>query len=157
MNQKKLLDVARKSLLFKAIGDRSLKKILAHFHFHRLDKGDYLFRAEQKGRIMYFVAEGKLRVEKVAAPNQIVKIAALTPGDVVGEVAMLTGERHSGQVRALTDANLAGIGKDELAPLLRHYPRLLQNLTRIEAMREKAARLAEEPARARSEREGASR
>ncbi|MBN8220965.1 MAG: patatin-like phospholipase family protein [Spirochaetes bacterium] len=135
MNQKKLLDVARKSLLFKAIGDRSLKKILAHFHFHRLDKGDYLFRAEQKGRIMYFVAEGKLRVEKVAAPNQIVKIAALTPGDVVGEVAMLTGERHSGQVRALTDANLAGIGKDELAPLLRHYPRLLQNLTRIEAMR----------------------
>lgn len=135
MNQKKLLDVSRKSLLFKAIGDRSLKKILAHFHFHRLDKGDYLFRADQKGRFMYFVAEGKLRVEKVAAPNQIVKIAALTPGDVVGEVAMLTGEKHSGQVRALTDANLAGIGKDELAPLLRHYPRLLQNLTRIEAMR----------------------
>lgn len=135
MTQKKLLDVARKSLLFKSIGDRSLRKILEHFHIHKLDKGDYLFRADQKGRVMYFVAEGKLRVEKIAATNQIVKIAALTAGDVVGEVAMLTGERHSGQVRALTDANLAGIGKKELAPLLRHHPRLLQNLTRIEAMR----------------------
>lgn len=135
MTQKKLIDVARKSLLFKSIGDRSLRKILEHFHIHKLDKGDYLFRADQKGRIMYFVAEGKLRVEKVAGSNQIVKIAALTPGDIVGEVAMLTGERHSGQVRAMTDANLAGIGKKELSPLLRHYPRLLQNLTRIEAMR----------------------
>lgn len=135
MTAKKLLDVARRSPLFKSIGDRSLRKILDHFHIHKLDKGEYLFRADQKGRVMYFVAEGKLRVEKIAATNQVVKIAALTAGDVVGEVAMLTGERHSGQVRALTDANLAGIGKKELAPLLRHYPRLLQNLTRIEAMR----------------------
>lgn len=135
MKKQKLLDVARRSPLFRAIGDRSLRKILGHFHIHRLEKGEYLFRADQKSRVMYVVAEGKLRVEKIARENQIVKIASLVPGDVVGEVALLTGERHSGQVRAMTDAALAGITKKELAPLLRHYPQLLQNLTRIEAMR----------------------
>ncbi|MBL8033449.1 MAG: patatin-like phospholipase family protein [Leptospiraceae bacterium] len=135
MNRKKLLEVARRSPLFRSIGDRQLRQILGHFHLHRLDKGDYLFRADQRSRVMYIVAEGKLRVEKVALENQIVRIAALTPGDIVGEVALLTGEKHSGQVRALTDATLAGIAKKELDPLLRHHPRLLQNLTRIEALR----------------------
>lgn len=135
MIRKKLIEVARKSALFRSISERQLKKILDHFHLHRLEKGDYLFRADQRSSVMYFVAEGKLRVEKVAQENQVVRIAAITPGDVVGEVAMLTGERHSGQVRAVTDAVLAGIGKKELDPLLRHFPRLLQNLTRIEALR----------------------
>jgi len=135
MNRKKLLEVARRSPLFRSIGDRQLKKILGHFHIHRLEKGDFLFRAEQHSRVMYVVAEGKLRVEKVAQEDQIIKIAGLVPGDVVGEVALLTGERHSGQVRAMTDAHLAGISKKELDPLIRHYPRLLQNLTRIEASR----------------------
>lgn len=135
MDRKKLLEVARRSPLFRTIGDGQLKKILNHFHIHRLEKGDYLFRAEQRSRVMYIVGEGKLRVEKAAPGGQAVKIAALSPGDIVGEVALLTGERHSGQVRAMTDAHLAGITKKELDPLLRHYPRLLQNLTRIEAMR----------------------
>lgn len=135
MDRKKLLDVARRSPLFRTIGDKQLKKILEHFHIHRLEKGDYLFRAEQRSRVMYIVGEGKLRVEKAAPGAPPVKIAALSPGDIVGEVALLTGERHSGQVRAMTDAHLAGITKKELDPLIRHYPRLLQNLTRIEAMR----------------------
>ena len=135
MDRKKLLEVARRSPLFRSIGDAQLKKILQHFHIHRLEKGDYLFRAEERSRVMYVVAEGKLRVEKASLGNQTVRIAGLSPGDIVGEVALLTGERHSGQVRAMTDAHLAGISKKELDPLLRHYPRLLQNLTRIEAMR----------------------
>lgn len=43
MNRKKLLEVARRSPLFRSIGDRQLKKILGHFHIHRLEKGDFLF------------------------------------------------------------------------------------------------------------------
>lgn len=135
MNQKKLLGTARHSALFRSLGDQQLRRVLKHFRVHRLQKGDYLFRADQHSRMMYFVVDGKLRVEKVTGSNQPVRIASLLAGDIVGEVAMLTGERHSGQVRAVTDAHLAGITKKELAPLLRQYPLLLQNLTRIEAMR----------------------
>lgn len=135
MNQSKLVGIARHSPLFRALGDAQLRRVLKHFRLHRLQKGDYLFRADQHSRMMYFVVDGKLRVEKVTGSNQPVRIASLLAGDIVGEVAMLTGERHSGQVRAVTDAHLAGITKKELDPLLRHYPLLLQNLIRIEAMR----------------------
>lgn len=135
MTPKKIIDAARKSPLFRNIADRQLKKILVHFHVRRLDKGDYLFRANDYSRTMFFVTEGKLRVEKITEVDQVSGIASLLPGDIVGEVAMLTGERHSGQVRAVTDASVAGIARKELGLLIRHYPRLLQNLTRIEAMR----------------------
>lgn len=135
MNQKKLLGVARHSALFHSLGDAQLSRVLKHFRLHHLQKGDYLFRADQHSRMMYFVVDGKLRVEKVTGAGQPVRIASLLAGDIVGEVAMLTGERHSGQVRAVTDAHIAGITKKELDPLLRHYPLLLQNLIRIEALR----------------------
>ena len=135
MTQKKLIGVARHSALFRSLGDQQLGRVLKHFKAHHLQKGDFLFRADQHSRMMYFVVDGKLRVEKVTGSNQPVRIASLLAGDIVGEVAMLTGERHSGQVRAVTDAHLAGITKKDLAPLLRQYPLLLHNLTRIEAMR----------------------
>ncbi|MBS0618441.1 MAG: patatin-like phospholipase family protein [Spirochaetes bacterium] len=135
MDWKKLLEVARKSALFKGLSERSLRKVFGAFHFHRLDKGDYLFRANQFGKTMYFIAAGKLRVERLTPENQLIRIASVIAGDIVGEVAMLTGERHTGQVRALTDAYVAGIGKHDLTPLLKHHPQLLENLTRIEATR----------------------
>lgn len=135
MTPRNLVQVARRSPLFRATSEAQLKRVLKHFHIHHLQKGELLFRAEQKSRVMYFVIDGKLRVEKIAPQGQAIRIAALFPGDVVGEVAVLTGERHSGQVRALTDAKLAGITKPELERLLQRYPGILYNLTRIEAWR----------------------
>ncbi|MFZ5628633.1 MAG: patatin-like phospholipase family protein [Spirochaetota bacterium] len=135
MKSRSLIDVARRSPLFKGISEAQARRVLKHFHLHRLDKGDVLFRADQKSRVMYFVVDGKLRVEKLTAQQQVVRIASLLPGDVVGEVAVLTGERHSGQVRAMTDAQLAGITRQKLIKVLRQYPDVLFNLTRIEALR----------------------
>lgn len=135
MKSRSLIDVARRSPLFRGISEAQTRRVLKHFHLHRLDKGEVLFRAEQRSRLMYFVVNGKLRVEKVTEQQQVVRIAALLPGDVVGEVALLTGEKHSGQVRAMTDAQLAGITRQKLVKVLRQYPDVLFNLTRIEALR----------------------
>jgi CRP-like cAMP-binding protein len=87
--------------------------------------------------MMYFVVDGKLRVEKVTgAGNQPVRIASLLAGDIVGEVAMLTGERHSGQVRAVTDAHIAGITKKELDPSAEALSVIVtESDSRIEALR----------------------
>lgn len=130
-----LIKIARKSPLFHGISEAKTRRVLKHFHLHHLRKGEVLFRAEQKSRVMYFVVDGKLRVEKVTAEQQVMHIASLLPGDVVGEVAVLTGQRHSGQVRAMTDAKLAGITRQKLVKMLRQYPDVLFNLTRIEALR----------------------
>ena len=130
-----IIAAARHSALFRSLRHAQLRRVLKHFRLQHLQKGDYLFRADQHSRMMYFVVDGKLRVEKQSSNSQPLRIASLVAGDIVGEVAMLTGERHSGQVRAMTDAHVAGISKRDLAPLMRHYPVVLQNLTRIEAMR----------------------
>lgn len=135
MNPDNLLEIASRSPLFKGISETQMRRVLRHFHLHRLDKGDVLFRADQKSRVMYLVVDGKLRVEKITEEQRLVRIASLLPGDVVGEVAVLTGRRHSGQVRALTDVRLAGITRQKLVKVLRQYPDVLFNLTRIEALR----------------------
>jgi NTE family protein len=146
MKPVRFLEVARKSAIFKSLGNAKIKNILQHFRERKLEKGDFLFHANDASKMMSFIIEGKLRVEKVSSDNQVTKIATLVSGDIVGEVAILTGERHSGQVRAMTDVTLISIGKRDLDALFRRYPRFLQNLTRIEAMRLRRNNMRQEPA-----------
>ncbi|HNE21372.1 MAG TPA: hypothetical protein PLF85_16765, partial [Turneriella sp.] len=71
MKPRTLVDVARRSPLFKGISEAQCRRVLKNFHLHRLDKGDVLFRADQKSRVMYFVVDGKLRVEKLTDQQQL--------------------------------------------------------------------------------------
>jgi predicted acylesterase/phospholipase RssA len=135
MTQRRLIKTARKSPLFRGVGQHRLLGVLKHFQKLRLEKGQLLFRPNQLGRAMYFVTSGKLSVEKTGSHGQFGRVATLMPGDVVGEVALLTGQRHSAQVRALTDTELMGITRQELLHVLKKYPAILYNLTRIEARR----------------------
>lgn len=135
MTPQKLLHVAKKSPLFHSIGERQLKSILKEFRILQIHKGDILFQAEERSRVMYVVIDGKLRLEKKNEQNHAVGIASLSPGEVVGEVAVLTRSKHSGQVRAITDASLAAISKADLERVLKKFPRVLRNLTQIEALR----------------------
>ncbi|MBV6493882.1 MAG: putative NTE family protein [Turneriella sp.] len=138
MNTQKIYKAAQKSALFKKLSKTSRQRLIKQFEIQCLAKGDYLFRARQKSKFMYVVAEGKLRIEKQETDkknSRITKIVTLRPGDVVGEVALLTDGRHSSQARAATDVTVLRIGKNRLQELLRHHLPLMENLTRIEASR----------------------
>ncbi|HRP68751.1 MAG TPA: patatin-like phospholipase family protein [Turneriella sp.] len=129
---------ARKSMLFRHVDRNTQQRILKKFEIQRIEKGDFLFRSNEKSNFMYVVVEGKLRIEKTNLKSEnakLIKVATLRTGEIVGEVALLTNGRHSSQARATTDATILRIGKSKLQEVLRHHPLILENLTRIEAMR----------------------
>jgi branched-chain amino acid transport system substrate-binding protein len=64
------------------------------------------------------------------------EVARLGEGDVVGEMALLTGETRSADVVALTDVVAIEIGKSALQPLLIAHPELADALSEQIAQRQ---------------------
>lgn len=71
--------------------------------------GEILFKRGDHGRAAYLVRSGELEV--VIDSHRLAKISS---GDLIGEMALITGEERGATVRAITEATLAEIGQETL-------------------------------------------
>lgn len=79
--------------------------------------GEYLFRAGDLADAMYFVRAGQLEV----LIDDVV-VTRLGAGDVIGELALLTGGTRSASVRARRDSHLERLTRDAFARLTAEEP-----------------------------------
>ena len=81
-------------------------------------KGTYIFKEGDRGREMFYILMGKVRVEKNA--GQVKKILPeMGPGDYFGEMAALIKAPRTASVLAMEDSNVAVISHDTFRNLLR--------------------------------------
>lgn len=85
------------------------------------------------GASLFIVAEGILSVTVDAHP-----VARLVPGQVFGEMSLMTGEPRSAAVAAAVPCVLYEIDKTDIAPLLETYPDLVERLGGVLAQRRAA-------------------
>jgi voltage-gated potassium channel len=81
--------------------------------------GDYIFRAGEIGRHMYFISRGT--VEVVTADGQVV-LATLQDGDFFGEIALLFSQPRTASIRAVDYCDLYALGKETFERIVEHYP-----------------------------------
>jgi small-conductance mechanosensitive channel len=80
---------------------------------HVFSRGETIIGLGAEGDSMFIVHEGTVSVRVDDA-----EVARLQPGDFFGEMALLTGERRTADVIALTDVVAVEIAKDALEPVL---------------------------------------
>lgn len=80
--------------------------------------GEMLWPQGGEGREMAFVVEGAVTASLHVSGDRVVDIATAWPGEMVGEIALLDGGRHTMAVRAAETATLLMLGKADLAALL---------------------------------------
>lgn len=83
--------------------------------------GTAVFRQGAPGDAAYLVLSGRLRVVR-HEDGQHEDLADVVRGEIVGELALLTGEERSASVYALRDSVIARIGADDFEVLLREQP-----------------------------------
>jgi len=92
--------------------------------------GDVLCQEGKPGDSLYFILEGKADVMKGQQ-----RIAALGPGEVFGEMAVLTNEPRSATVMACTPMELYELKRADFNSVLPQSPSLSNALSRILARR----------------------
>lgn len=108
--------------------------------------GATVVRRGEPGDSLFLLAEGVLEVRIPRAGGGEFTVDRLFPGSVFGEMSLLTGQPRSATVVAATDALAYELRKDDLDPVLRARPALLEGLTAI--MAERQARNSAAPAAA---------
>jgi len=95
-----------------------------------LQAGERLISQGDEGDTLYIIQNGScvVGVEKHGKEHPIRRLRA---GDVVGEMAILTGERRTASVDAETDMSLWTIGRGQFDAICREHPDLRNFLTEL--------------------------
>src|SRR5512140_2285454 len=97
------LNDLRKSPLFEGLSDEELQRLVDMAEPVSLRAGEVLIRQGQPGDAAYVVIQGEVAIEKRTGQS-VIKIDVRNPGDVVGEMALLSRATRNATVIAKTDA-----------------------------------------------------
>ena len=103
---------------------------LRDFHAHAV-----IVREDEPGASLFVVIEGVLDVTKRVAGRPDRRLGRLVPGEIFGEMSLLTGANRSATVTAATRAVLLEIGKPQLEPVLATHPEAIAALGQLVAGR----------------------
>jgi NTE family protein len=108
----------------------ALERLAATATVVRVRGGDAVFYEGDKGDCLFVVAAGRL---EAVAPRDGVEelVTVLHPGDVLGELAVLTSEPRAATVRARRDTTLVRLGGDDFRALLTGTPELALAVTGV--------------------------
>jgi len=107
----------RKSPLFQGLSDEELQKLMDMAEPVSLRAGDILIKQGELGDAAYVLLKGDFEVQKQSGQS-LIKIDVRNPGDVVGEMALLSRAPRSASVIAKTDGEALRIPQEAFEKLL---------------------------------------
>ncbi len=97
-----------------------------------LSGGDWLFHQGDEGDSLYLLVRGRLQVWQESDQHGSLEspqlIGRITPGDSVGELALLTATPRSAGIRAVRDSSLIRIDRAAFDRIGMRHPKLLMKL-----------------------------
>ncbi|HLO14209.1 MAG TPA: ATP-binding protein [Anaerolineales bacterium] len=107
----------RKSPLFQGLSDAELKQLMAMAEPVLLRAGDVLIKQGEPGDAAYVLIKGDFEVQKQSGQS-LIKIDMRNPGDVVGEMALLSRAPRNATIIAKTDGEAMRIPQEAFEKLL---------------------------------------
>ena len=111
------LNDLRKSPLFQGLSDEELTRLMDMGEPVSLRAGEVLIKQGDLGDSAYVVISGEFEIQKQAGQS-LIKIDVRNPGDVVGEMALLSQGPRNASVIAKTDSETLRIPKESFEKLL---------------------------------------
>lgn len=117
--------------LFRGIGKKDLSKILQNFEWVKVPGGTTLMRRGDEGQNLYIITAGSIGMWLERIPGEEQFVAQFVPGQTVGELAILSGEKRVGTLITLRDSELLRMPADVFHDLAGRYPVIMDNLSRL--------------------------
>lgn len=99
--------------LFKSLDQQALMELASRVSEIHIATGEILFSKGSLGRTLFVVVEGSLSVH-----DEALELAQLGPGDVVGEMAVVTSEPRTATVTAVEKSSLLCLDQGDFDDLL---------------------------------------
>jgi CRP-like cAMP-binding protein len=136
------IEFLRSSELFDNQPDEMLKAVLAQGRVVEFGAGAFVFHQGDPGDCLFIVKSGVLEVLAIRSDGtEPMPVAYLGPGEVIGEIALLTGSPRSATVRSPESAELFALDRPVFLDLMGSLPAFARNLCTVLARRLEATTL----------------
>ena len=99
-----------------------------------LSTDDILFEQGDIGNSLYVIMHGRLRViVEAGGVREIVR--EVGSGEIIGEMALITGEPRSATLQAVRDTRLVKLSKASFERLIERHPQVMMQIARIQSKR----------------------
>ena len=110
--------VLRRVGLFSELEPAELESVARAFSPRTFPGGSPIIRESEPGDLFFVLLRGEVKVFVDSPDGREVVLSHLQAGDFFGEMALLEGDSRSASVTALTDCELAAIGRSEFFAVL---------------------------------------
>ncbi len=117
--------------LFGRLDSKIVDTIQSHIKWVHLKSGQTLYHREEEGSSFCIVINGRLAAFVKGGDGKEKKVGEISPGESVGEMAMLTGDKRTANVTAVRDTELVLFSKDAFYRITKRYPQLLTAITQL--------------------------
>ena len=132
--------------LFAALSEAERESLAPHLAYAPFAAGDVMTRQGAVAHWLYLIVSGTAAVS-VETEGGRRDVGTLGPGEVMGEMGMMTGEPRRATVTARTDVACYRLDKSGFATVLRSRPDIAESISRILAAREAELRGRSAPSR----------
>jgi predicted acylesterase/phospholipase RssA/CRP-like cAMP-binding protein len=115
--------------LFGTFDDELVDALEQHLSWHRLGRGETLFRQGEESNALFVLLRGRLRVVREGASGAR-PLAEIHRGETVGEIGLLTGEPRTATVVAARDSELVRLDRAGFERVIESEPRALLPIVR---------------------------
>ncbi|MDJ0791717.1 MAG: patatin-like phospholipase family protein [Acidimicrobiia bacterium] len=120
----------RASPVFSRLADDALAAVAQCATVRMVTAGDAVMIEGEPGDEAFVIIAGRLDVLTRTSNGGQKTVNTVGPGDVVGEMALMTEEPRSASVRARRDSALMCIGADDFRTIMVDHPSVLLDMTR---------------------------
>jgi PAS domain S-box-containing protein len=120
--------------LFEAVPENTRQEILACLNPVTVRAGDRFVSQGSEGDCLYIIQKGSCSIIEERSGKTAV-VARRTSGEVIGEMAMLTGQTRTAHVEAETDMSLWRLSRVEFDALCLVYPAIREFVANLMAKR----------------------
>jgi CRP-like cAMP-binding protein len=129
-----LANLAATSPLFESLSRPDRRALMGRFRPQRVFPGDVLIEEGERGRGLYLVLSGQMRVS-ARRPEGEVQLARLRGGDVFGEISLLHDAPTTASVTADAVGEVLFLPREDFSSVLETYPAVAATLRAMSAER----------------------
>lgn len=130
-----LIDKVRSNILFSNVHPRTLSTIVPKLTEHQYKQGKVIFDESTKGRDLYLILEGKVRIKKYTKYGFESLLAVLHTGDFFGELSIIDGLPRSARAEAMENCSIVSFSAADLRSLIKESDAFTFNLLKNLAFR----------------------
>jgi CRP-like cAMP-binding protein len=107
---------------------RVAEALISMMSIRRLERGDVLFREQERGDRFYIILSGKLKLGRAAVDGRENLLALLGPGEMVGELTVFDPGPRNATAVAVSDCEVAALAHSDLVAWIDENPQVSMTL-----------------------------